>query len=72
MCLTASKAEMIETVPPPFLPFLIENTELWFGGEASVRTAGASEPSHVSAENQQSVLSKIELLSKSEGVKVPR
>jgi len=38
----------IDAVPPPFLPPLIENRKLKFGGEASVRTTGASVPSHVS------------------------
>ena len=38
---------VIDAVPPPFCPPLVENKKLKFGGEASVRTTGASVPSHV-------------------------
>ena len=38
----------IKAVPPPFRPPLVENKKLKFGGQASVRTTGASVPSHVS------------------------
>lgn len=34
-----------DAVPPPLLPLLKEKEKLKFGGEASVRTTGASEPS---------------------------
>ena len=37
---------VIDAVPPPFCPPLVENKKLKFGGEASVRTTGASVPSH--------------------------
>ena len=39
---------VIDAVPPPFLPPLVENRKLKFGGQASVRITGASVPSHVS------------------------
>ena len=49
-----------EAVPPPFCPPLVENNKLKFGGEASVRTAGASVPSHVSVRRMLSrLISKI-------------
>ena len=48
--------EMIVAVPPPLLPLLLENKKLKFGGEVSVRTAGASVLSHVSVKNKQSRL----------------
>lgn len=52
-----------DAVPPPLLPLLIEKEKLKFGGKASVRTTGASEPSHVSVKNKQSsLLSKIKSL----------
>ena len=54
---------MIAAVPPPLPPFLLKNEKLKLGGEASVRTAGASVPSHVSVKNKQSnLLSKIRSL----------
>ena len=48
---------IIVAVPPPLLPLLLENKKLRFGGEASVRTAGASVLSHVSLKNKQSICS---------------
>ena len=55
--------EVIEAVPPPFLPLLMENKKLKLGGEASVRKIGASVPSQVSVKNRQSIfLSKIRSL----------
>ena len=50
-----------DAVPPPLLPSLVENKTFTFGGEASMRTAGASAPSHVSVKRRQSynLLSKI-------------
>ena len=54
---------MIEAVPPPLLPPLVENKKLKSGGQASVRTTGASVPSHVSVKRiQSSALSKIRSL----------
>ena len=51
---------VIDAVPPPFCPPLVENKKLKFGGEASVRTTGASVPSHVSVRRLLSkLLSKI-------------
>ena len=47
---------MIVAVSPPLLPLLLENKKLKFGGEVSVRTAGASVLSHVSVKNKQSSL----------------
>lgn len=38
----------IEAAPPPLSHPLVENKKLKFGWEASVRTTGASVPSHVS------------------------
>ena len=50
----------MDAVLPPHLPSLVENKKFKFGGEASVRTAGASAPSHVSVKRRQSnLLSKI-------------
>ncbi len=46
----------MEAVPPPFLPRLVENKKLKFGGEAVVRTTGASVPSHVSVRRRLSKL----------------
>lgn len=55
-----NELSMIDAVPPPLLPSLVENKKLQFGGEASVRTAGASVPSHVSVKRRQfNLLSKI-------------
>ena len=54
---------MMEAVLPPLLLCLVENKKLKFGGEASVRTAGASVPSHVSVRRRlSSLLSKIRSL----------
>lgn len=51
---------VIDAVPPPFCPPLVENKKLKFGGEASVRTTGASVPSHFSVRRMLSrLLSKI-------------
>jgi hypothetical protein len=51
---------LIEAVPPPLFPFLVEKALLKLGGEASARTAFASAPSQVSVKNKQSrLLSKI-------------
>ena len=51
---------VIDAVPPPFWPPLVENKKLKFGGEASERTTGASVPSHVSVRRMLSrLLSKI-------------
>ena len=44
----------MDAVLPPLLPSLVENKKLKFGGEASVRTAGALVPSHVSVKRRQS------------------
>ena len=50
----------MDAVPPPRLHSLVENKTFKFGGEASVRTAGVSVPSHVSVKRRQSnLLSKI-------------
>ena len=50
----------MDAVPPPLLPSLVENKKLKFGGETSVRTVGASAPSHVSVQRRQcNLLSKI-------------
>ena len=51
---------VMDAVPPPLLPSLVENKKLKFGGQASVSTTGASVPSHVSVKRRQSnLLSKI-------------
>ena len=55
MSFVIKELDKIVAVPPPLLPFLLENKKLKFGGEASVRTAGASVLSHVSVKNKQSI-----------------